>query len=698
MGFFVHFTPFPATTPRNDAGRSHRARRAGLHAPERLARRSALAALLALCCVWGVAACGGGDPGTEIVFVERSGCLACHRPLQPDGTAVGIEEAHPPVDGRALSCEDCHGGDPEARKQSEAHVLPLPGSDGFIKNLSAGELDDLDPAYLRFINPGDLRVAPMTCGAGSPAANGSGCHQDIVDTQETNLMATSAGILGVARYRAGSQRRGASIKAIRDVRDPAFQAGQQPAAVPSLDAMEEPRITVDEDQIGPYQDLYLTRECANCHLWSFGDNDAQGAYRSSGCTACHMTYNEDGLSESDDPTASKDDPPHPARHALTAAPPTDQCVRCHYRGGRVGLSYQGIRERGPEGTDPPNVVALGKALFGKPVDHYLIDEDFTQPEDETPPDVHFEAGMHCIDCHTAASVHGTGRIYTDTPNAVEIACEDCHGTADQEATLITRRGSALDHMTRDEQGLVWLTSKVTGQRHPVTQIKRSIDAAGAGSKIHSAMGRADGGFSHLDRVACASCHSAWVPTCFGCHVTLDTSEVGVSQLNGLSGPGAVTEASGPVRTDILTLMLDTQGRVAPSMPAVRMFFTALDGQGQPIIDRAVRTGPDGSPGMGHRAFSPHTTARVTRFQACTTCHPVEGTGENMDALMQVVGQGGADPALVTEDGAGVPWRLDALMDDEFNPEVLVGHDLPFESRPLTPSIIDSMLSVEVPAE
>ncbi len=649
------------------------------------------AAALVVVAVFFGGALAGCDPGQEVVFVDRSGCLACHRPLEPDGTAVGIEQAHPPVDGQPLSCEDCHGGDPDARKQSEAHVLPLPGVGEFIRDLTVQELDDVEPEYLRFINPGDLRVAPMSCGAGSPRAGGSGCHQDVIDTMVTSPMATSAGILGVARYRAGMQRNGAGVKAIKDIRDENFEFGADPAAVSSLDAMEEPRLTPDEDAIGPYQDLYLTKECSNCHLWSFGENAHTGAYRSSGCSACHMVYNEDGLSQSDDPHVDKTSPPHAARHQLVRAMPTDQCVRCHYRGGRIGLSYQGIRERGAPDTDPPNAVSLGKALFGNDVNHYLIDEDFRNPEDETPPDIHFEAGMHCVDCHAQGDVHGTGRLYTDTENAVGIECEDCHGTVDQETTLFTRQGVPLDHMSRDDNGDVFLVSRVTGERHPVTQIKRSIEAAGAGSAMHQSMGRDDSGFSHLDRLECASCHSAWIPTCFGCHVTVDMQGVQPSELSGRSSPGAITTGFGPVRTDLLLLALNTEGRVSPSMPAVRMFFTAISGTGQTLIDRAVRTGPDGSPGMGHRTFSPHTTRRTTAFQQCTTCHP-SADGQNMDALMQTIGMGSGQ--LVETDGAGQDWLLDQLINDLFEPQVLIGHDQPFESRPLTAEIINRMLSVE----
>ena len=52
-------------------------------------------------------------------------------------------------------------------------------------------------------------------------------------------------------------------------------------------------------------------------------------------------------------------------------------------------------------------------------------------------DIHLEKGMHCVDCHFIQDVHGTGKLYGDRRAAIEITCQDCHGTSSQPATLIT---------------------------------------------------------------------------------------------------------------------------------------------------------------------------------------------------------------------------------------------------------------------
>ena len=66
-----------------------------------------------------------------------------------------------------------------------------------------------------------------------------------------------------------------------------------------------------------------------------------------------MTYGNDGLSESQDPTLNKAVPPHPIKHEMVKAAPTEQCMHCHYRGGRIGPSFMGFREGAGPGFDGP---------------------------------------------------------------------------------------------------------------------------------------------------------------------------------------------------------------------------------------------------------------------------------------------------------------------------------------------------------
>ncbi len=61
--------------------------------------------------------------------------------------------------------------------------------------------------------------------------------------------------------------------------------------------------------------------------------------------------------------------------------------------------------------------------------HDVETRDFARKNPHDPAaDVHFAAGMKCMDCHSAREVHGDGVAYTSmqAPGAMETRCENCH--------------------------------------------------------------------------------------------------------------------------------------------------------------------------------------------------------------------------------------------------------------------------------
>src|SRR5262249_4021965 len=137
---------------------------------------------------------------------KSGGCISCH------GTAD--EPTMHATKSVLLGCTDCHGGNstpsvaPGAAQDSaeylaakeKAHVQPrdasLRGHNGRPERLYATWLKE-SAEYVKFVNPGDLRVAPETCGT-------AGCHASEVLAVSTSMM-THAGMLwGAALYNNGS--------------------------------------------------------------------------------------------------------------------------------------------------------------------------------------------------------------------------------------------------------------------------------------------------------------------------------------------------------------------------------------------------------------------------------------------------------------------------------------------------------------
>jgi hypothetical protein len=156
-------------------------------------------------------------------------CLACHD---------GISDVHPSF---ALACVDCHGGNDRVplpavvhvRNQEllrASHVLPKnpelwwpngvdDDEDGLVDEqgeffdgrlveegaLAARAQHDSEPNqdldYLRFLNPGDLRVAGVGCGASNKNANAAMvCHAEVVYDVRRSIMSVHSGVPAGANY------------------------------------------------------------------------------------------------------------------------------------------------------------------------------------------------------------------------------------------------------------------------------------------------------------------------------------------------------------------------------------------------------------------------------------------------------------------------------------------------------------------
>jgi hypothetical protein len=357
-----------------------------------------------------------------------------------------------------------------------------------------------------------------------------------------------------------------------------------------------------------YQDMVATT-CGDCHLGSAGANNRAGDFRSSGCSACHMPYSLGGRSGSLDPNVSKTEPvdpddidaperahvrAHRIRSTHQTLPGGEEiegiddltCAGCHQGSNRTVLQYWGIRldqnedvRRGTqypsqpvawEGTHANEVMYdpdVGNHTFnGRNANQYLAFEDYDgDGRDDTPADVHHEAGLGCIDCHGSVDLHGGDVTDPDGPTlvsrmeqAVGIRCVDCHGTVEAYAQVQTgvafngqsaqiaqdSKGHPLDHVLLEGDGNYWLYSRLDGRRHFVPQTRDTVVDSGKldpltdqplySAKASYAMGRDDGdpsngigptqsghaaaGFSHMDSMSCESCHSSWTNTCIGCHL------------------------------------------------------------------------------------------------------------------------------------------------------------------------------------
>ena len=470
----------------------------------------------------------------------------------------GIEDAHPK---KTLTCTTCHKGDAAATTRDTAH---------------SG----------MYANPGDLRVAEKTCGV---------CHAAITRKVKSSIMAHRSGTQSGSLFPNGLQatREAVTFSMAPEPTTPGVELPRGHALPAGALARLEPLPTFKESG-NVFFDL-LRKECTSCHLWT-QPKSIKGNFRGTGCAACHMTYGEDGKSIGGDVAMSPHKRGRPLRHVLTRAVPVSQCATCHNGGSRAAMSFRGLMEAPPEGRQT-----------------FTYDQDLLHGHaySQQTADIHFTRGMACIDCHTEREMHGDGQIYAKRHYEVEVRCESCHGTPAALGTGLTAQGRKLRNVfvaaAPNPTGLVTLVGKLTGTTHVVPQLA-TLSAQPAG---HEPV--------HLNKTECFTCHTAWAPTCYGCHIKMDysayTNPVNVAfdnLANEHSKQGWFRLTAGVRFADPEPVLgLNWRGKVVPFVSRAQPLFSYVNPAG--VLEYAFK-----KLGFAHNPIVPHTV--VTQARSCESCH------------------------------------------------------------------------------
>ncbi len=318
-------------------------------------------------------------------------CLTCHDGIEE------ISASHPVA---AFGCTTCHGGDGLALDADLAHAGMYGGR-----------------------NPADLAVVNQACGGDQCHSGDAAGERDHIQRVTTSIQATYAGAIAQVRHAFGAQAGPDARQGIHAVEDSQVLA---PKAVAALAAFAPAALDPQ-----PVQQFAVN--CLNCHL-SAQPVSQPYFYRSTGCAACHVLYDTDGLYRGSDPTISRSEPGHAVAHRLTTAIPYTQCDHCHNR-GNYNLPRMAFVERTdlpltvnqPTATDPLPQPLDPPATADRLAEYYQPIGQFTLCEWE----------LDCIDCHTAREAMGDGDIYSREVDAQNTQCRTCHGTLDEPPALAT---------------------------------------------------------------------------------------------------------------------------------------------------------------------------------------------------------------------------------------------------------------------
>ena len=614
----------------------------------------------------------------------QNSCNDCHSKIEhirakSSGMMMAILDKAKESGEVGNDCIICHGGNPHAKDKQKAHS-------GTIKYF----LTHKGPKEF-YPSPTSSWINQNTCGM---------CHQEQVKAQMNSLMMTEQGKIQGALWSFGAKEgynHNIGNYKTKNPDDPHKRLGtkkykeymkklslMEPQAFPKQMKELPPAPTADEVQKDPSLAVYtyLRQECLRCHTGSKG-RQKRGDYRGIGCASCHIPYSNEGFYEGNDKSINKKERDHLLVHQIQSSRdtkvsvhgqhysgiPVETCSTCHNRGKRIGVSYQGLMESAYSATYD----AQGNAQPKLHTKRYIHMKG----------DVHFKKGMLCQDCHTSNDMHGDGFLSGANAGAVEIECQDCHGTtkkypwelplgygdefkttpktgkargvtktmaeylkagsvnAPDDGYLLSARGNPLIHATKKGKEIIMhLASGRDVTLKPLKLLKEQEKLSKVGLLAMDSIS------VHNDRLECYTCHATWAPQCYGCHVKIDYS--GGKQnpdylqsshdhdLHGTTGimrkslkkylvDGKVTETRSFLRWEDPALSQNGEGRISPTIPGCQTTVTVIGKDGKALLQNHIFKIPNvegaGKEGQNAIDMAPIQPHTIQKKpRSCESCH------------------------------------------------------------------------------
>jgi hypothetical protein len=615
------------------------------------------------------------------------GCHAGIEPIMPEDSEMMKQlKRNGLMHGDADGCVVCHGGNPaETKDKDKAHkgvpqTLKLaPGPKEFYPDPASIWVTRYTCAVCHTGYDYRLERAPMNTEAGKISGNlHTWGFEEVADHKVPYGNYDVKDLDGPTPFVGTKEYKDYMLKLIK-----AYsyifpeKLDQMPAATPE-DVVKDPK------KAGL---IYQRQECQRCHVGVRG-REKRGDYRGMGCGSCHIPYSNEGFYEGNDESINKKEHGHLLVHKIqgtrrTNGIPVETCNSCHNRGKRIGVSYQGLMEfpygspYNKDGKKQPKLHTKKYLFIGDDLHHQYNSREGNP-----------KGGLLCQDCHTSIEMHGDGNIHGTTLAVVEIECADCHGSVDkypwelplgyqdesglkiddkprglakkkiapedqfgyqydpEDGFLLSARGNPLGNVVkRGDKVIVHSATGLDFESPLLKTIDKNNSWKNQEAKVAMKAVK-----KHMDKMECYTCHSSWVPQCYGCHVKVDLSngktnidwvasgntpdrfKNGMTSdaplgVGGTKSAGKAMESRSYLRWEDPVLGYNGENRITPLMPGCQVTYTVIGPDGKTLINNKVEYSYDEAKERGQKEpplaidmapVQPHTSQRKAR--SCESCH------------------------------------------------------------------------------
>ncbi len=525
-------------------------------------------------------------------------CVGCHKESgairdASSGMFKALLEVAQKAGHEQNDCIVCHGGTPTAKKKNIAHSGTV---EYFKTNKGPKEF---------YSQPSAASVNKNTCGT---------CHENQVLASTTSLMATNQEKIQDTLQRFGVKNRyDVGMYKTQNPKELHERLGtlEYQQYMQKLQALEPHAFAQELKKLPPVPTAKELQKEPELAAFAYLKEQKSEATQEMRCASCHMPHAKDGKLvhsiQSSRETKVKVDGKEYSGIPVTA------CVSCHKSEKSVATSYQGLIEK--EGASPSKYIHLKE-------------------------DVHFLKGMMCQDCHTSNDMHGDGFLNRTSATAVEVECQDCHGTTSsypwelplgysdefnttamkgqsrgtvktvaeylkqgsvaevKEGYLLSARGNPLTHTQKDGNKIV--IHLANGKNIELRPLKKLKEDKQLSQKALLAM---DSISSHTKNMECYTCHSVWAPQVYENQLEIDFSKKDFT----------VNQTKGFVRWEEPSLMQNAEGRIAPALPLPQAVVSVVGENATQLLYKTPHANP-----LNTSPIQPHTVQKEAR--SCESCH------------------------------------------------------------------------------
>ncbi len=397
------------------------------------------------------------------------------------------------------------------------------------------------------LNPSRLEHAHKFCGK---------CHEDIIKRVSRSLMNSQKGIFDVLKFQ-----------------------------------WDQNHTRVSDINFSKISKSHFRKACAACHINQHEElfDDPQYA-KGGGCVDCHRV--------SKTIKHQKDFKLYIQHSQLSTKIPSKNCLKCHNRSNRVGLSYFGKFES--EGYGTP----YKKGEFSHKLDN-------SRYYYQLPPDIHYKNGqMDCIDCHTEKGVMGDGKSHAHMEEAEDIKCIDCHKPKFKKFNKLAKTLQKLNEKIPKATLIAYSNKK----NSPIYNLEKNSSHINfyrkKDAKLLNLSIMSDKAYHTSDihkRLDCSACHSLWMPSCYGCHEVYFDNGKQFDWFAKKVTSGEWQELRSFLRFESPSLGIGYNKKIMPFAPGCQVIGTLFE-------DKKIKQFHS----LAMAGWSPHTIQKQSR--ECIDCH------------------------------------------------------------------------------